>query len=217
MSSRKVAVQRKPGQRADARRNHERLLDSAAATYLNEGPNVPMEKIARNACVGVGTLYRHFPDRNALAQALTDQAFETVATIAKQAHDHLEDDPLEAIRFFLFGVIEQQDKMVLPLTGGPVNELQRNDGVRREIRGHLEAILDAGRKKEIIRQDVTALDVMILGAYLVRRLPNLPNGRLMAFRQAQIYVDGLRASNGSSGETLPAAAEFERGYQNSIP
>ena len=210
------ACRKKSSQRADAKRNRERLLNSAAVTYLNEGPNVPMEKIARNACVGVGTLYRHFPDRNALAQALTDQAFETVATIAKQAHDLLKDDPLEAIRFFLFGVIEQQNKMVLPLTGGPVNELQRNDGIRREIHGHLEAILDAGGKKEIIRQDVTALDVMILGAYLVRRLPNLPNGRLMALRQAQIYVNGLRTSNGSSNETLPTAAEFERGYQNSI-
>ena len=57
--------------RADAQRNREQLIDAAARTFLTGGPDVPMEEIAREAGVGVGTLYRRFADRESLMVAST--------------------------------------------------------------------------------------------------------------------------------------------------
>jgi len=56
--------------RADARRNDKRLLDVAHKLFTEKGPEVPMEEIARRAKVGIGTLYRHFPTRSDLLEAV---------------------------------------------------------------------------------------------------------------------------------------------------
>lgn len=202
--------------RADAVRNREHLLRSAAKTFLDEGPRVTMEKIAQNAGVGVGTLYRHFPDRTALIEALSERAYEVVVAVAHQARESLTDEPLGAIRTFLFGVIERRDMIVLPLTGGPIYPSQANDQARQEIFRQLEHILESGRQQGHIRHDVNALDIMLAGAYFVRRLPNLPDAPAAVRRQAQIFVDGLRPVSPSLGERALTLTELENAWRRRL-
>ena len=171
-----------------------------------------MEKIARNAGVGVGTLYRHFPDRTALVTALSERAYEVVVSVARQAGASLTDEPLEAVRTFLFGIIERRETIVLPFTGGPVSHV--NLQARQEIYEQLEHILELGRQKGHIRADVNALDVMLTGAYLIRQLPNLPNEPAAARRQAQIFVDGLRPVNTSLDEQAVTLTELEHAWRS---
>jgi len=80
--------------RADARRNREKVLAAARAVFAEQGVDAQMDDVARRADVGVGTVYRHFPTKDALLQALADELF---ATLAAHARTMLElDDPWEA-------------------------------------------------------------------------------------------------------------------------
>ena len=68
-----------PSQRADARRNREAILAAARKIFKEGGSQCPVEDIAKEAGVGVGTVYRHFPNKEALVDALIDQRFEHIA------------------------------------------------------------------------------------------------------------------------------------------
>src|SRR3954463_7412337 len=71
--------------RADARRNRERVLTAAREVFAEHGREAQMDDVARQAEVGVGTVYRHFPTKEALIEALALEAFERVATAAREA------------------------------------------------------------------------------------------------------------------------------------
>jgi AcrR family transcriptional regulator len=80
--------------RADARRNREKVLAAARAVFAEQGVDAQMDDVARRADVGVGTVYRHFPTKDALLNALSDELF---AVVADHARDLLAlDDPWEA-------------------------------------------------------------------------------------------------------------------------
>jgi AcrR family transcriptional regulator len=74
-------------QRADARRNRRKVLDAAKKTFAEDGLDVRIEKVARKAGVGVGTVYRHFPTKEDLLQALADDRFAGLAEAARKALD----------------------------------------------------------------------------------------------------------------------------------
>ncbi|MFB4315581.1 TetR/AcrR family transcriptional regulator [Actinomadura sp. 21ATH] len=69
--------------RADARRNRERIVEAALRTFAERGPAASMEEIAQAAGVGVGTLYRHFPDRRALLEEIASEALERLIAFAR--------------------------------------------------------------------------------------------------------------------------------------
>ena len=75
----------KSGLRADARRNRDQILAAAREVFTAQGPEVPMEEIARAAGVGVGTLYRRFPDRESLIRAVAQESFTQVIDDARAA------------------------------------------------------------------------------------------------------------------------------------
>jgi len=74
--------------RADARRNRERLLAEARAAFLEQGTETSLEHIASRAGVGIGTLYRHFPTREALLEALLRDRFDELAAAGRALLDH---------------------------------------------------------------------------------------------------------------------------------
>lgn len=80
--------------RADARRNREKVLKAARAVFAEQGRDAQIDDVARRADVGVGTVYRHFPTKDALLRALSDETFEVVAAYAREALER--DDPWEA-------------------------------------------------------------------------------------------------------------------------
>ena len=86
--------------RADARRNYERLLEEARRAFAEHGVEASLEDIARRAGVGIGTLYRHFPTRDALLEALLRDRFDTQAERAREllAHPEPLDRPADLAR-----------------------------------------------------------------------------------------------------------------------
>jgi AcrR family transcriptional regulator len=82
--------------RADARRNREKVLAAARAVFSEQGVDAQMDDVAHRAQVGVGTVYRHFPTKEALVYALTDELFDVIAAHARELLEH--DDPWEAFK-----------------------------------------------------------------------------------------------------------------------
>jgi AcrR family transcriptional regulator len=81
--------------RADARRNRERIMSSGRELFAQRGEGVQMDEIAAHAGVGVGTLYRHFPDKQALLTAMARERFQEFSEIAAKSEEI--DDPLESL------------------------------------------------------------------------------------------------------------------------
>jgi AcrR family transcriptional regulator len=90
--------------RADARRNRESVLDAASELFAERGDAVQMDEIAERAGLGVGTLYRHFADKQALLAAIIGRRFEAMTTLARTAEEV--EDPWAAFEMLLFGYLE---------------------------------------------------------------------------------------------------------------
>nr|WP_075835935.1 TetR/AcrR family transcriptional regulator [Deinococcus marmoris] len=181
----------RPAQRADAVRNYNRLLNSAAVTFLGEGPRVSMQRIAQDAGVGIGTLYRHFPDRTALLAALSSRAYRAVLDLALTCQ-RTERDPVQALLNFLLGTISHRDVLVLPLHGAPAVASEADLQTRHAISAVLDELLRDGQARDRIRTDVNSTDIIVAGALLAQSLSNLPEHEALARRCAQIFIDGLR-------------------------
>jgi AcrR family transcriptional regulator len=102
MTHQPAIEKRKP--RADAIRNRERVLEAAKAVFSEGGPEASLEAVARRAGVGIGTLYRHFPTREALYEAVYRREVEQLVELAK--HLKAETAPVEALRRWLRAGVE---------------------------------------------------------------------------------------------------------------
>jgi AcrR family transcriptional regulator len=178
--------------RSDALANSERVLAAAVTAVLREGHQVPMATIAAEAGVGIGTLYRRYPSRDALLEALTLRSFLLVLQCAERAGD--QDGPgLAAVSSFLDGVISYRDELVLPLHGGPVPAAPDTLAARTAVHQALESLLDRGRADGSIRADAVTRDVILLGAMLAQ-LPDNPDGSQASRRLKTIFLDGFAAT-----------------------
>ena len=117
--------------RSDAVANQERVLAAAVTAVLREGHQVPMGTIAAEAGVGIGTLYRRYPNREALLEALTLRAFRLVLKCAENA-ENLGQPGLATLSSFLDCVISHADQLVLPLHGGPIPTAPETLAVRSQ-------------------------------------------------------------------------------------
>src|SRR6204780_27236 len=97
MAAPSAAMVRKP--RADAIRNRERVLEAAKAVFSAGGPEASLEAVAKRAGVGIGTLYRHFPTREALFEAVYRREVQQLADLAERLKD--ERAPVEALRHWM--------------------------------------------------------------------------------------------------------------------
>jgi AcrR family transcriptional regulator len=183
---------RRRGLRRDAADNRERVLAAAAAAVRREGTAVPMATIAADAGVGVGTVYRHYPSREALLGALTRRSFQLVLGAARRAAS-LDASAIEAIRSFLGQTIEHGPDLVLPLHGGPPTIDEAAVSLRDEVHRTLSSMLERGRRDGTIRPGVSTGDLVVFGALLAQRLPHVEDWETVAHRQADIYVAGLAA------------------------
>jgi len=150
--------------RADARRNYERLLREAAAAFAERGADdVSLEEIARRSSVGIGTLYRHFPTRQALLEAVyRDQ----VETLARQADELVSSDsPGEALHEWLrglmaFGITKRSMNKALLETLGKESELLTSAGAI--MRQCTTQLLVRAQEAGAARGDVQGTDVLRL-------------------------------------------------------
>jgi AcrR family transcriptional regulator len=176
--------------RRDAAENRDRVLAAAAAAVRREGAGVPLATIAADAGVGVGTLYRRYPSREALLTALTLRSFRLVLDAAQNAANST-GRGIDALRSFIDQTIEHGPELVLPMHGGPVPLDEDTVALRSEVHATLEKVLRRGRRDGSIRAGVTAFDIIVFGALLAQPLPHVLDWRSAARRQARIYLDGL--------------------------
>ncbi len=145
--------------RADARRNRERIMAAGRELFAREGPHVQMDEIAAHAGVGIGTVYRHFPTKEALLTAMVRERFQEFAEIAKAAEEI--PDPraaLESIILTSAEAVEGDSGFQLAMMGA--NELEW-EGIAEDkaaLSEVLTRIISRAAAAGVIRQDFTVDD-----------------------------------------------------------
>jgi AcrR family transcriptional regulator len=175
--------------RSDAAANAERVLAAAIRSGLSEGRHVPLAKIAEEAGVGVGTLYRRYPNRDALLEALQVRAYGILADLAEQAQASASTG-VEAVEQFLVASYAVRDQLVLPLHGAPWSASGESARGRGRIRELMTAIVRRGHEDGTIRPDVTAWTVVRFGAMLAQPMPTGPEDPNAA-EQRRIFLRGI--------------------------
>jgi AcrR family transcriptional regulator len=177
--------------RADARRNRDRLLDAAIELTLEIGAEPPLDAIARRADLGIGTLYRHFPDRenllNAVAQHTLARSIEAAETALSSAPDGY-----DALRYYMHAAVGLGVgvlNLIRPLLDHPDWTEQRT-----RMTTLLEAILERGKNDGRLRRETRTPDIVFPVIRFSRAVAvGLPRAdeRAMAHRHLDIYIDGL--------------------------
>jgi AcrR family transcriptional regulator len=149
-------------QRADARRNRERLLEAATAVFAEVGADASVAEIARRAGVGAGTLFRHFPTTHELLLATLELGFDDIQAAIVEAESM--DDGWEGLVHVLSvcAEIQSRDRAFLQSVGP---ELFREPSLQRrntERMGHLKTLIERAQKDGLVREDLRAEDVPFL-------------------------------------------------------
>ena len=177
-----------PPLRADARRNRARVLAAARQAFAAEGLSVPLDEIARRAGVGAGTVYRHFPTKEALFEAIVlHQMRDMIDQVRARAGA---DDPGAAFYRTLTDLVEQNSMkrdLSDALAGagrdltGPLSQ------AREEIRDALGVLLRRAQTAGAVRPDVDIVDLTtLLAAIFMTARDRMPGTALAVIR------DGLR-------------------------
>jgi AcrR family transcriptional regulator len=156
--NRKIAP-RKP--RTDAQLNRERILEVAKEAFTRSGPNASLDDIAGEADVGAGTLYRHFPTRDALIEAVYRTEVEKLATAERRFAAAM--SPIEALRAWMLLFVDYiATKQIIAsglnaYVGGPS---KLYEGSRAQIQGAINALVKRGIKNGDIRRDLDPFDLL---------------------------------------------------------
>jgi AcrR family transcriptional regulator len=175
--------------RADARRNYERVLAAAREAFAEGGESTSLEEIARRAGVGIGTLYRHFPSRQALLEALYVNEVEEVARSAAQIE---EDDPWTALTVW-FERLTSYLVTKRALASELLNYLDEDAELFRECRTAVYAaggpLLKRAQDAGVVRPDVEFPDVL----HMVAGITKMPTADPAQTEHIlRIALDGLR-------------------------
>ena len=181
---------RKP--RADAVRNRERVLEAAKVVFGAGGAEASLEAVARAAGVGIGTLYRHFPTREALFEAVYGREVQQLADLAEQLKQ--EAQPVDALRQWLrsnvqFVATKKGMSAALALAAYKNSELfsYSFDRLTRAVSGLLDRAIAAGE----IRDDISPEDVLraLVGMCYMH---DQPGWQTSVLRLVDVFIDGLR-------------------------
>jgi AcrR family transcriptional regulator len=150
---------RKP--RADAARNRSALLEAGKACFAESGAATTLEEVARKAGVGIGTLYRHFPTRDALVEQVYRDALDRLAADAERLMK--EQPPLEALRQWLFLFVDYiatkklMHDLLATLSGADSLKAQ----TRPKLEGAITALVDRAKASGDIKRDVVPFDLLM--------------------------------------------------------
>ena len=183
---------RKP--RADSIRNRERVLEAAKAVFAEGGPAGSLEAVARRAGVGVGTLYRHFPTRQALFEAVYRREVEQLAELAEQLGTDL--PPLEALRRWMRANVEfvATKKGMSAALAVAVHASSDLTAYSMDRLGRaLETLLRRAVAAEVVRDDISTEDILrtIVGLCYTHDKPGW-QGHVL--RLVDVFIDGMRRS-----------------------
>lgn len=202
--------QRQPRLRADASRNRERIIDAAREAFVEWGPDVPLDEIARRAGVGNATVYRNFADRRELIVEVTLESMRRITSLAEAA---LTDDaePFEALRRFVHRGADERIGALCPLLADGFDATAPEVAATRDrLDTSLENLMARARADGTLRDDVGVGDLMVALAQLTRPLPGLACGvgfDTFVHRHLELFVDGLM--NPARSTLSGSAATFE--------
>jgi AcrR family transcriptional regulator len=174
--------------RADARRNLDALLEAAKAIFATQGVDAPAKEITDRAGVGVGTLYRHFPQRSDLVIAVLEREIDACA---ESGADLIAANPPEVA---LTKWIQRYTDLVAT-KAGLASALQSSDAAHEALRAHfyerMSPVLDSLIKAAAIRADVSAADILHAVALLSHPVPG--EGPGFGRHLVGVFIDGLRS------------------------
>jgi AcrR family transcriptional regulator len=184
--------------RADARRNRERVVKAAEVVFAEHGRDAQMDDVAKRAGVGVGTVYRHFPTKEALIEALAIDRFEKVLAVGKEAL--LNPDPWAAFEGAIWAGAEltASDRSFTEIVGEISGPMPLPEALEREMRETYGELMRRAQECGELRADLVFDDVPMfmcgigLGARKTHPCPDAWK------RHVAIVIDGLRAANASA-------------------
>lgn len=179
--------------RSDAQRNRERILEVAKREFTRSGAGVSLDNIAKLAGVGAGTLYRHFPTRDALIEAVYRSEVEKLARAAREFSAAM--SPIEALRAWLLLFVDYvaAKHIIAPalnsVTGGPS---RLYEGSRSLVQGAIDELVKRAKKSGDVRKDLDSFDLLraIIGASYVS---SGGDWQQSARRLVDILIAGSRA------------------------
>ncbi|WP_328298385.1 TetR/AcrR family transcriptional regulator [Streptomyces sp. NBC_00435] len=182
--------------RRDARRNRELLLATARKAFAAQGLDVPLDEIARGAGVGNATLYRHFPTRAALIDAVFENALHGTIAAGQEARGAA--DPWAALAGYLESVftVLAADRGANDLMTTAVEGVTSLDAIHAHNHETITLLVGRAQQGGAMRPDVTVEDVLLCLATLGRTVPSLAAAAPPHAwrRQLALFLDGLRAA-----------------------
>lgn len=181
--------------RADARRNHARILDAARDLFVDRGAGAALEDIAQRAEVGIGTVYRRFTDRDTLMREVVVHALNGTTQAARTARAE-EAESFAALVRYMHAALDLRVSAVIPVL---LERVDMNRGAVKAAREAsaqaVQALLDAAHADGSLPPEVSFADISLLLVRLARPLPGpIPaelNDRL-AHRHLDLLIEGLR-------------------------
>jgi len=178
--------------RTDAQQNRERILEVAKEAFTHSGGNASLDDIAREARVGPGTLYRHFPTRDALIEAVYRTEVEKLAAAEREFSGAM--PPVAALRAWMLLFVDYigTKQIIAPalntLVGGPS---KLYEGSRTQIQGAIDSLVKRAIKSGDIRKDLEPFDLLraLVG---VSHVASGPDWQQSARRLVDILITGAR-------------------------
>lgn len=189
-TKRSKPAHRKP--RTDALQNRERILEAAKQAFTRSGANTSLDDIAKHAGVGPGTLYRHFPTREALLEAVYHTEVAKLAAAERELSSKL--PPVEALRAWMLLFVDYiaAKHIIAPalntIVGGPSKLYEAS---RAQISGAIETLVKRAVKNGDIRKDLDPFDLLraLIG---VSNVASTPDWQQSAKRLVDILITGSR-------------------------
>jgi AcrR family transcriptional regulator len=159
MTKKSSTPARKP--RTDALRNRERILEVAKGAFTRQGDDASLDEIAKQAGVGAGTLYRHFPTRDALIEGVYRNEVEKLAAAAARFAETM--SPIEALRTWMLLLVDHiaAKHIIAPalksIVGGPS---RLYEGSRSLIQGAIDELVRRAKRSGDLRRDLDAFDLL---------------------------------------------------------
>ena len=203
MANSSAATIRRP--RADAVRNRERVLQAAKAVFSAGGPDASLEAVAKRAGVGIGTLYRHFPTREALFEAVYRREVQQLSELAERLKSEAE--PVDALRRWMRSNVEfvatkkgMSAALALAVHGSSELYTHTFDRLTKAVGALLERAVAAGA----IRADISPEDLLraLIGMCYMH---DQPGWQTSVLRLVDVFVDGLRVQTNVGRAPTPAS------------
>ena len=195
-----------PPLRRDAERNRARILQAAQELFAARGLAVTLDDVARHAGVGVGTVYRRFANKEALIDALFDDALAEAFEIARVANEH--PDAWDGLVMWITGICElfASDRGLKAVMLSSAQGQQRADRARAEIMPLVLALIERAQAAGALRPDVRVTDVPLLEFMVAATAEYSREASPELWRRyLTIVIDGLRATREAPSE-MPVEA-----------